>query len=116
MAEEGVNASLKPETRNLKPDRKELRRQRALQRQELHARTKDLKKEVDRAEKQVAIYEVERTRLMEQLAGDPAKIDFMALSQRLAYIQEEIERYTQRWEKAALELDEVMGGEGTDAE
>ncbi|MBM4148434.1 MAG: ABC-F family ATP-binding cassette domain-containing protein [Lentisphaerae bacterium] len=88
-------------------DKKELRRQRALERQALHERTKGLKKEVARAEKQIETYEAERARLVEQMEGAPAGMDFADLNRRLKFIEQEIADYTRRWEDAAEAMEAI---------
>jgi ATP-binding cassette subfamily F protein 3 len=95
-------------------DKKELRRQRAQAREAMYSQTRDLKKDLHRTEKQIEVFEQEKARLVEQMAGDPAKMDFAAMSKRLKFMQEEIERYTQRWEQAAADLQKVEGGAGGD--
>jgi ATP-binding cassette subfamily F protein 3 len=95
-------------------DKKELRRQRAQAREAMYSQTRDLKKDLHRTEKQIEIFEQEKARLVEQMAGDPAKMDFAAMSKRLKFMQEEIERYTRRWEQAAAELQKIEGGSGGD--
>jgi len=91
------------------PSRKDLRRERAQARQAMQVQTRLLKKEVLQLEKQIGIYEAERDKIVQQLAGDPAQLDFAALSKRAKFIQEEIERYTHRWEKTATELESISG-------
>ena len=44
------------------------------------------------------------------MAGDPAKIDFAGMSKRLKFMQEEIERYTRRWEQTAGALQSIEKG------
>jgi ATP-binding cassette subfamily F protein 3 len=95
-------------------DKKELRRQRAQAREAMYSQTRDLKRDLHRTEKQIEIFEQEKARLVEQMAGDPAKMDFAAMSKRLKFMQEEIERYTRRWEQAAEELQKIEGGSGED--
>jgi ATP-binding cassette subfamily F protein 3 len=111
----------KPETRNLKPetsplDKKELRRQRAIERQALYAQTKELKKDLQRAEKQVALLGPERDKVLAELANPAAVKDFMGLNRKLLHIEEEIARYTTRWEQAAAELEKIEGGAKDDEE
>jgi len=86
-------------------DRKALRKERALAREAVSQQTRELKKEISRIEKQIEIYTAERDKLVEQMAGDPARTDFAVINKRAKFIQEEIERYTRRWELAATELE-----------
>lgn len=88
-------------------DRKALRRQRAAERQAVRARIRELKRDLQRAEEQTAIFETEREKLLEQLADAAAGLDFATLNRRLQAIHEEIERYTRRWESAASDLQEL---------
>ena len=50
------------------------------------------------------------------MAGDPARVDFAAINKRARFIQDEIERYTRRWELAATELEELTTKPTTEAE
>jgi ATP-binding cassette subfamily F protein 3 len=104
-----------PETRNLTPDtrspgdKKELRRQRAAERQALYDQTKDLKKDLRRAEQQVAALEPEREKVLAELANPAQVKDFMSLNRKLLHIEEDIQRYTALWEKSALALEKIEG-------
>jgi ATP-binding cassette subfamily F protein 3 len=102
-------------------DRKALRRQRALERQQWHERTKEIEKMVRRAERQIEIFEKEQAELLKQLSGEAGSVDFASVSRRLKAIQDEIVRYTQRWERAASELETLhaerqAGAGGADTE
>jgi len=87
--------------------RKDLRRERARLRQELHARTKDVKKQITRAEVQIERFEVEKDRVLHSLSTIAEGTDFAGLNKRLATIQSEIRAYTKRWEDLAGELEEI---------
>lgn len=91
-------------------DRKEQRRERARVRQELHARTKDLKKNIGRTEMQIGRFEVERDKILAALSAVAEGIDFAGLKKRLATIQGELGAYTKRWEALAVALDEIEAG------
>jgi ATP-binding cassette subfamily F protein 3 len=107
---EGVKRTtdIGPQTKD-KVDKKELRQQRAAERQALYDQTKDLKKDVRRAEQQVAALEPERAKVLEQLANPAQVKDFMALNRKLLHIEEEIKRFTELWEKSALALEKIEG-------
>jgi ATP-binding cassette subfamily F protein 3 len=96
-------------------DRKELRRQRALLRQRRHERSRDLKKDVQRIERQIDVYEKERDAILLQLSGDPSTVDFGGLSARLGFIEDELRRYADRWEQAALAVERAVSGEDSAA-
>jgi ATP-binding cassette subfamily F protein 3 len=108
-------ANSTPDTRHATPDtrstvdKKELRKQRAAERQALYDQTKDLKKDLRRAEQQVAALEPERAKVLEELSNPALVKDFMALNRKLLHIEEDIQRYTELWEKAAMELEKIEG-------
>jgi ATP-binding cassette subfamily F protein 3 len=88
-------------------DKKELRRERARSRQELHGRTRDLKRQIARTETQIERFEVERDRILGELSAAADGTDFAGLNRRLATIQSEIAAYTRRWEDLAVEMDDI---------
>jgi ATP-binding cassette subfamily F protein 3 len=86
-------------------DKKELRRQRALARQAVAAETRELRKIVRRAEKQIEVFEAEQAKLLEQMATPDESIDFEDAGRRLKVIQGEIAEYTRRWEEASEKIE-----------
>ncbi len=94
-------------------DKKELRRQRAAERQALAEKTRDLKRTISRAEKQIDIFEAEQARLLEIMSNPPDTLDFAETNRRLQIIQNEIADYTRRWETATEALETLDGREGT---
>jgi ATP-binding cassette subfamily F protein 3 len=86
-------------------DKKELRRQRALARQAVAAETRELRKIVRRAEKQIEVFEAEQAKLLEQMANPDESIDFEDAGRRLKVIQGEIAEYTRRWEEASEKIE-----------
>jgi ATP-binding cassette, subfamily F, member 3 len=86
-------------------DKKELRRQRAQARQAIAMETRELKREIRRAEKQLETYETEQAKVLEQMSDPEANIDFAETNRRLQVIQREIAEYTRRWEVASEKLE-----------
>ncbi len=84
---------------------RERRRQRADERRQRQTEYKELQRTVRRCEQQLEIFEVEREKVLSELAEPGEGTDFAALNQRLSVIQREIDSYTQRWEAAAEELE-----------
>ncbi len=105
--ESQIPAASDMSARNNSNNRREQRRRRALERQAVQSRLRALKRDAQRAEEQVAVFEAEREKIVEQLSGDSGNLDFAALNRRLLFIQTEIERYTQRWENSMTELQEL---------
>jgi len=88
-------------------DKKERRRQRADARKIIAAEARELRKTVNRAEKQIDTFETEQAKLVEQLADSEANIDFAETNRRLQLIQKELTEYTRRWEQASEKLEEL---------
>ncbi|MBN1558240.1 MAG: ABC-F family ATP-binding cassette domain-containing protein [Lentisphaerae bacterium] len=86
-------------------DRKERRRRRARARQERQARTRQVRQRMAQAEHQIAVFEREKTEVLERLAAPDVATDFAGLNRRLKTLQEEIEHYTQLWDEAAAALE-----------
>ena len=92
-------------------DKKELRRQRAAERQAAAEQTRELKRAISRAEKQIETFEVEQTRILATMSDPSAAIDFAETNRRLQLIQKEIAEYTRRWETASEELEALTVAE-----
>jgi len=88
-------------------DKKELRRLRAVDRQTANEQTRELKRTISRAEKQIDIFEAEQAKIVEAMASPPPNFDFAETNRRLQLIQREIADYTRRWEIASEELEEL---------
>ncbi len=86
-------------------DRKAQRRQRAEARQEQHARTKDLKRAILRAEREVERLETEKQTLIDALAAPSDNTDFARIQRRLKEVQYEIGVATDHWETATSALE-----------
>jgi len=86
-------------------DKKALRKQRAEQRRVAAAQTRELKKVVSRAEKQIEVFEKERDKLLEELSSQSAETNFEDINRRLTFIQDELSNYNRKWEDASLELE-----------
>ncbi len=91
--------------RNTAPSRKGDRRKRAERVQEFSRLSRDLKKQVDKAETRLAELELERGKLTEQLSS--AHADYATVNRRLAEIQKDIAQASATWEEAALRLEEL---------
>lgn len=91
-------------------DKKERRRQRAEARKIVASEIRELRKTINRAEKQIDTFETEQAKLVEQLADTEANIDFAETNRRLQFIQKEITEYTKRWEQASETLEEQEQG------
>ncbi len=87
---------------------KELRQERARQREDAAAETRQLRKAIAKAEAQLAVFDGEQAKILEQLQNPGEKTDFADLNRRMTVIQAEMERYTKVWEQAS-EAIETMG-------
>jgi len=96
-------------------DKKELRRQRAAERHAVAEKTRELKRTISRAEKQIEIFEAEQARILAAMSEPAPSIDFAETNRRLQIIQNEITEYTRRWEIASEELDELTRQEERDS-
>jgi ATP-binding cassette subfamily F protein 3 len=100
------------QTTNDRPDSKARRRQRAIERQALHDRTKDMKKAIRQAEQEVERLETERASLSAEIAAPTGATDFASLSRRLKQIQYEIDIATGHWEEAVAAIENAHPGAG----
>ena len=57
----------------------------------------------------MAALEPEREKVLAELANPSQVKDFMALNRKLLHIEEDIQRYTELWEKSAMELEKIEG-------
>lgn len=87
--------------------RRERKRQEAQARQEFARARKPLEARVGEAEQRIERHEAERNQLHEQLASAPPDADFATLNRRLAQLNQELEHWTEIWETASLELEEL---------
>jgi len=78
----------------------------------LYDQTKDFKKAIHKAEKEVERLEAEKATLAQQLSLPNEKTSFATISRRLKQIQYEIEIATSKWEQATAELEKVAGEAG----
>lgn len=87
---------------NQKPDKKEQRRLRAQQREN----TKHLTKIIRHAEKKLEELEHSKAYLLEQMSkgGD---VNYQNLNIKLHNIEQQIAEYTQQWEDASIEIEEI---------
>ena len=93
-------------------DKKELRKQRALERQAMHDKTKDLKKAIKKAESEVERLEAEQAILVQTLSAPGETTDYAAVSRRMKEIQYEIRIATETWERSTEALERAMGAGG----
>ena len=109
------NAAAAAEKSNVQENRsassdskKDQRRERARKRQELSQEKHRLETETERLEKFIADAEAEKAKLMEQWMVPQQGFDFAANQKRLAELEIDIADATEKWEKAASELEELM--------
>ena len=89
---------------------KELRQQRAAERAKIAPRVKELKKRVETAEKKLDELQKSLDEASAELFNPTPGTDFAELNRKVRTIQFEIDRYTEDWETAATELEELTGG------
>ncbi|MDA3924128.1 MAG: ABC-F family ATP-binding cassette domain-containing protein [Kiritimatiellae bacterium] len=87
---------------------KELRKARAKERAKYQPRIKDLKRRVNRAETKIVALEEELETLSEVLFNPQPDTDFSKTNQRLRFVQDELERYTEGWERDGAELEKLQ--------
>lgn len=87
--------------------RKEQRKAKAKARQERIKEVRMAEKTAKRAEAQIGVFEKEQARIIEQLQAPPDGFDYEETNRRLAWIQQEISAYTDRWSKAMEQLEEL---------
>jgi len=87
---------------------KELRRERAMRRQELGKDKKRLEAEIAKLEKLIDASETERAKLIGELSAPTPDIDYAALNIRVSELDKLIAESTERWEKAATELEPIQ--------
>ena len=87
---------------------KELRQQRAAERAKLAPKTKELKKKVETCEKKIEELQAALDAASEELFNPKPTTDFGEVNRKVRTLQFEIDRYTEDWEKAATELEELQ--------
>ena len=104
----------KKETATATPDgapkmtSKELRQQRAAERAKIAPRVKELKKTVSQCEKKIEELQAELDTASAELFNPTPTTDFAEANRKVRTLQFEIDRYTEDWEKAATELEELQ--------
>ncbi|MBO4630633.1 MAG: ABC-F family ATP-binding cassette domain-containing protein [Lentisphaeria bacterium] len=88
--------------------KKDQRRERARKRQEMSQEKRRLEKETGELEKFISDAEAEKAKLMEQWMVPQQGFDFAANQKRLAELEIDIAAATEKWEKSASELEELM--------
>ena len=88
--------------------RKDLRRERARKRQEMSQEKRRLERETSELEKFITDAEAEKAKLMEQWMVPGQDFDFAANQKRLAELEIDIASATEKWEKSAAALEELM--------
>ena len=86
---------------------KELRQQRAAERAKIAPKTKELKKKVEACEKKIEELQAALDAASEELFNPKPTTDFGEVNRKVRTLQFEIDRYTEDWEKAATELEEL---------
>ncbi|MBE6371177.1 MAG: ABC-F family ATP-binding cassette domain-containing protein [Lentisphaerae bacterium] len=104
-ADKNANAENRPESADSKKDQ---RRERARKRQELSQEKRRLESETKRLEQFIAKAEAEKAELMEQWMVPGKDFDFAANQKRLAELEIDLASASEKWEKAASELETLM--------
>lgn len=86
---------------------KELRQQRAAERAKLAPKVKELKKRVETAEHKIDELQAALDAASAELFNPTPETDFAELNRKVRTLQFEIDRYTEDWEAAATELEEL---------
>ena len=92
-----------------RPTSKELRQQRAAEREKIAPRVRELKATVKKCETKIESLQAALDEASEALFNPKPGTDFAEANRKVRTLQFEIERYTQDWEKAAMELEELTG-------
>ena len=104
-ADKNANAENRPEPADSKKDQ---RRERARKRQEMSQEKRRLERETSELEKFITDAEAEKAKLMEQWMVPGQDFDFAANQKRLAELEIDIASATEKWEKSAAALEELM--------
>ena len=86
---------------------KELRQQRAAERAKLAPKVKELKKRVETAERRIDELQAALDAASAELFNPTPETDFAELNRKVRTLQFEIDRYTEYWEAAATEFEEL---------
>jgi len=89
---------------------KELRQQRAAERAKVAPQVKELKKKVEQCEKKIETLQAELDAASAELFNPTPTTNFAEVNRKVRTLQFEIDRYTEDWEKAATELEELQQG------
>ena len=89
------------------PTSKELRQQRAAERAKIAPRVKELKRRVETAERKIDELQKALDEASAELFNPTPTTDFAELNRKVRTIQFEIDRYTEDWESAATELEDL---------
>ncbi|MBP5226160.1 MAG: ABC-F family ATP-binding cassette domain-containing protein [Kiritimatiellae bacterium] len=87
---------------------KELRRVRAQERAKFLPRIRALKTKVEQEEKKIAELEAELEELSAVLFNPQPGTDFAATNKRLKWVQDQLDVFTEEWERDASELDRLQ--------
>ena len=87
---------------------KELRQQRAAERAKIAPKVKELKRKVETSEKKIEELQAALDAASEELFNPKPTTDFAEANRKVRTLQFEIDRYTEDWEKAAMELEELQ--------
>jgi ATP-binding cassette subfamily F protein 3 len=99
-----------PSAEGRQPTSKELRQQRAAERAKIAPKVKELKRRIETAERKLDELQKSLDETSAELFNPTPSTDFAELNRKVRTIQFEIDRYTEDWEKAATELEELSGG------
>ena len=95
------------EPKQKKPTSKELRKERAAEREKIAPRLRELKATVKKCETKIESLQAALDEASEALFNPKPGTDFAEANRKVRTLQFEIERYTQDWENAAMELEEL---------
>ena len=107
-AKKDVESEVSPDGSAPKLTSKELRQQRAAERAKVAPRVKELKKTVAQCEKKIEELQAALDAASAELFNPTPTTDFAEANRQVRTLQFEIDRYTEDWEKAATELEELQ--------
>ena len=108
MAAMAEDAAQDTEPCSGRTERKARRREEALKRQELAVRRRPFEERIGAAEARAAALEAEQRQLLQHLEGGAQAVDYAESNRRLAEIQSELAGASDEWERAAVELEELL--------
>ena len=95
------------EAKSGKIDKKALRRAKALAREKIGKRKREIESGMAKAERRIDSLENEKREITAKIEANDPGLDFFAVNKRLVEIEEDVKRLTERWESAAAELESL---------